>query len=43
MGKNNWKILEFVECIKEEADARENCEFSNEKLDEEYCTKTAIH
>ena len=40
MGKINWKILELVECIKEEVDARENCEFSNEKLDEEYCRKT---
>ena len=29
LGKNNWKILELVECIKEEVDARENCEFSN--------------
>ena len=32
LGKNNSKILELVECIKEEVDARENCEFSNEKL-----------
>ena len=24
LGKNNWKILELVECIKEEVDAREN-------------------
>ena len=40
LGKNNWKILELVECIKEEVDARENCKFSNEKLDEEYCRKT---
>ena len=40
LGKNNWKILELVECIKEEVDARENCEFSNEKLDGEYCRKT---
>ena len=38
LGKNNWKILELVECIKEEeVDARESYEFSNEKLDEEYC------
>ena len=29
LGKNNSKILEPVECIKEEVDARENCEFSN--------------
>ena len=40
LGKNNWKILELVECIKEEVDARENCKFSNEKLDQEYCRKT---
>ena len=40
LGKNNWKILELVECIKEEVDARENCKFLNEKLDEEYCRKT---
>ena len=40
LGKKNWKILELVECIKEEVDARENCEFSNEKLDGEYCRKT---
>ena len=33
LGKNNWKT-------KEEVDARENCEFSNEKWDREYCTKT---
>ena len=39
LGKNNWKILELVECIKEEVNARENCEFSNEKLNEEYCRK----
>ena len=32
LGKNNSKILELVKCIKEEVDARENCEFSNEKL-----------
>ena len=42
LGKNNWKISEFVECIKEEVDARENCEFSNEKLDGEYFRKTAF-
>ena len=40
LGKNNWKKLELVECMKEEVDARENCKFSNEKLDEEYCRKT---
>ena len=40
LGKNNWKILELVECIMEEVDARENCKFLNEKLDEEYCRKT---
>ena len=40
LGKNNWKVRELEECIKEEVDARENCEFSNEKLDGEYCTKT---
>ena len=39
LGKNDWKILELVECIKEEVDARENYKFSNEKLDEEYCRK----
>ena len=39
LGKNNWKILELVDCIKEEVDARENCKFSNEKLDEEYRRK----
>ena len=39
LGKNNWKILELVECIKEEVNARENCELSNEKLNEEYCRK----
>ena len=42
LGKNNWKILELLECIKEEVDARENCKFSNEKLDEEYCRKTTL-
>ena len=42
LGKNNWKILELVECIKEEVDTRENCEFSNEKLNGEYFRKT-IH
>ena len=40
LGKNNWKIVELVKCIKEEVDARENCKFSNEKLDGEYCRKT---
>ena len=40
LGKSDWKILELVDCIKEEVDARENCKFSNEKLDEEYCRKT---
>ena len=43
LGKNNWKILELVECIKEEVEARENCEFSNEKLDGEYFRKIYIH
>ena len=40
LGKNNWKVIELVECIKEQVDARKNCEFSNEKLDGEYCAKT---
>ena len=30
LGKSNSKILELIECIKEEVDARENCEISNE-------------
>ena len=40
LDKNNWKIIELVEYIKEDVDAQENCEFSNEKLDGEYCRKT---
>ena len=40
LGKNNWKIAELVECIKEEVDARKNCEFSSKKVDREYCRKT---
>ena len=40
LGKNNWKILKLIECIKEELEARENCKFSNENLDKEYCRKT---
>ena len=40
LGKNNWKILESVECIKEEVATRENCKFSNGELDEECCRKT---
>ena len=40
LGKNNWKILELVEFIKEEVDAQENCEFSDEKLDGECFRKT---
>ena len=39
LGKNNWNILELVDCIKEEVDARENYKFSNEELDEEYCKR----
>ena len=40
LGKNNWKILELVESIKKEVDARKKTEFSNEKLDVEYHRKT---
>ena len=40
LGKNNWKILELIECIKDEVDARENCEFSNEILNGKYFRKT---
>ena len=39
LGKNNWKILELVESIKKEVDARKKTEFSNEKSDVEYCRK----
>ena len=40
LGKNNWKKIELVQYIKEEVDARENCKFSNEKLDGEHSRKT---
>ena len=39
LGKNNCKIIEIVESIKEEVEARENYESSNETLDGEYCRK----
>ena len=39
LGKSKLKKLELVECIMEAADSRENCEFSSEKLDGEYCRK----
>ena len=39
LGKSNLKKLELVECLMEAVGARENCEFSSEKLDGEYCRK----
>ena len=33
LGKNNWHISDFINCIKEEVDARENCDFMKDKND----------
>ena len=35
LGKNNWYISDFINCIKEEDDARESCDFIEDKDDYE--------
>ena len=40
MGKNNWHISDFINCIKEEVDARENCDFMKDKNDYEHLRNT---
>ena len=39
LGKSNLKKIELAESFMEAVDTRENCEFSSEKLDGEYCRK----
>ena len=33
LGKNNWHVSDFINSIKEEVDARENCDFIKDKTD----------
>ena len=40
LGKNNWHISDFINCIKEEVDARENCGFIKDKNDYEHLRNT---
>ena len=40
LGKNNWHISDFINCIKEEVDARENCGFIRDKNDYEHLRNT---
>ena len=40
LGKNNWHISDFINCIKEEIDARENCDFMKGKNDYEHLRNT---
>ena len=37
---NNWHISDFINCIKEEVDAHENCDFIKDKNDYEHLTNT---
>ena len=39
-GKKNWHISDFINCIKEEVDAREYCDFIKGKNDYEHLTNT---
>ena len=41
LGKNNWHISDFINCIKEEVDARENFGFIKDKNDFEHLRNTA--
>ena len=40
LGKNNWHISDFINCIKEEVDARENCGLIKDKNDYEHLRNT---
>ena len=40
LGKNNWHISDFINCIKEEVDALENCGFIKDKNDYEHLRNT---
>ena len=33
LGNNNWHVSDFINSIKEEVDARENCDFIKDKTD----------
>ena len=37
---NNWHISDFINCIKEEVDAHENCDFIKDKSDYEHLINT---
>ena len=40
LGKNNWHISDFINCIKEEVDARENCDVMKDKNKYEHLRNT---
>ena len=40
LGQNNRHISDFINCIKEEVDARENCGFIKDKIDYEHLRNT---
>ena len=40
LGKKNWHISDFINCIKEEVDAREYCDLKKKKNDYEHLTNT---
>ena len=40
LGKNNWHISDFINCIKEKVDAGENCGFIKDKNDYEHLRNT---
>ena len=40
LGKNNQRISDFINCIKEEVHARENCDFVEEKNDYKHLENT---
>lgn len=42
LGKDNWYITDFMNCIKKEVDAGENCNFIEDKNDYKHLRNT-IH
>ena len=40
LGKNNWHISDFINCIKEQVDAREHYDFIKDENDYEHLRNT---
>ena len=40
IGKEQWHMSDFINCIKEDVDARENCDFMKDKNDYEHLRNT---